>query len=485
MAVVSPGSNSRSEVRTKQQHRLDLLESLRFENIDSRHNNIEKAHAETCQWLMKHPDYADWQDLQKFGEHHGIFWIRGKPGAGKSTIMKFAASQANRREQGTVISFFFNARGERLEKTVVGLYRSLLYQLLKKLPYLQKILDDQSAPLLGEDPTQSWSLDRLRSVFLKAIKQLGTHRVTCFIDALDECSEEEVREMLGFFEELGKRAALNKALLYACFSSRHYPHIRIDHGVKLTLEAQAGHAKDLEDYVRTKLKSEDGESPLTVEIVEEIIRKASGVFMEFQKGRMFAVRERLGTIPEKLSDLFRDMLLRDNENMDDIRLCIQWILYSRRPLRRREYYFAMVSGLSPESLRHQTSTHISEEAMDRYVIDSSKGLAQTTVKSETADTEPRVQFIHESVRDFLIKDNGIRAIWPQAAPDFEATSHDQLKSCCVSYIKITGLGLLSSFDSVVEPLPKTHKKEATSTLRRKVVEEYPFADTGSVDSMKL
>ncbi|KAK1968382.1 hypothetical protein LY78DRAFT_729558 [Colletotrichum sublineola] len=480
-AVVASSPNARSAAETEQNRSL-LLNSLQFESVNDRHDNIKKAHAETCQWLMQHPDCADWQDPQKFSEHHGLLWISGKPGAGKSTIMKFAVSQASRREQGTVISYFFNARGEDLEKTVPGLYRSLLYQLLRKLPDLQEILDDQSHSLLGKDLNNSWSIHRLKFLFLKAIERLGSYQVTCFIDALDECAEEEVREMLAFFEELGECAASSKVLLYACFSSRHYPHIHIDHCLKLTLEAQAGHAKDLEDYVRTKLKNEDGESPQTIEIVEEIIQKASGVFMwavlvidilnmVFQKGRMFAVRKRLDTIPEKLSDLFRDMLVRDNENMDEFRLCIQWILYSRRPLKRQEFYFAMVSGLYPESLEHQGSAQISRDALDRFVIDSSKGLAQTTVTSEKTGMEPTVQFIHESVRDFLLKDNGIEVIWPQATPEFEATSHEKLKSCCASYIKMADLGFLPPFNSV--PVPY---KTPALTLRYKVVKQSPFME---------
>ncbi|KAK1982239.1 hypothetical protein LZ30DRAFT_749502 [Colletotrichum cereale] len=467
-------------------HEVQKAVSLGFKSIDNRRTNIKREHAKTCQWLMQHPAYTDWQDVHKFSEHHGLLWISGKPGAGKSTIMKVTSSQESRREQGTVISFFFNARGGDLEKTVIGLYRSLLYQLLTKLPGLQKVLDGLSASFLGKDMTHSWSLDRLKSLFLKVIEGLGTRRVTCFIDALDECAEDEVREMLTFFEELGECAASNKTLLYACFSSRHYPHIHIDHGLKLIMEAQAGHAKDLEDYVHTKLKNEDGESPQTIEIVEEILRKASGVFMwvvlvieilnrEFEDGRMFAVRKRLDTIPEKLSDLFRDMLTRDNENMDDLHLCIQWILYSRIPLKRQEYYFAMVSGLSPESLGERGSAQISEDAMDRFVVNSSKGLAETTATSQTTETEPTVQFIHESVRDFLLKDNGIQAIWPEAAPDFEAASHEELKSCCAAYIKFADLKFLPPLNRAPKKLPKARGPEAIA-LQRKLLGKYPFAE---------
>ncbi len=40
-----------------------------------------------------------------------------------------------------IVSFFFNARGDDLEKSVDGMYRSLLFQLFKSLPDLQEVFD--------------------------------------------------------------------------------------------------------------------------------------------------------------------------------------------------------------------------------------------------------------------------------------------------------------------------------------------------------
>ncbi|OAT03217.1 uncharacterized protein BDCG_17982 [Blastomyces dermatitidis ER-3] len=68
--------------------------------------------------------------------YHGFLWIKGTPGAGKSTLMKFIVKQAMKIQNRTVIFFFFRARGAALEKTVVGMYRSLLLQLFTKLPQL-------------------------------------------------------------------------------------------------------------------------------------------------------------------------------------------------------------------------------------------------------------------------------------------------------------------------------------------------------------
>lgn len=104
------------------------LDALQFEQLDSRHATIKSAHAETCKWLLDKSEYLDWQDRKKVLEHNGFLWIKGKPSAGKSTLMKFAYADAKAKMTGlTAISFFFNARGEHLEKSTRGMYRSLLF----------------------------------------------------------------------------------------------------------------------------------------------------------------------------------------------------------------------------------------------------------------------------------------------------------------------------------------------------------------------
>jgi nucleoside phosphorylase len=106
-----------------EEHKRMLLDSLKFDQIDARQMTIKKAHAKTCRWLLSKPEYLDWLDNTKLGEHHGFLWMKGKPGTGKSTIMKFALANARKTMKDRIImSFFFNARGEDLEKSMVGLY---------------------------------------------------------------------------------------------------------------------------------------------------------------------------------------------------------------------------------------------------------------------------------------------------------------------------------------------------------------------------
>ncbi|KAH0022815.1 purine and uridine phosphorylase, partial [Aureobasidium melanogenum] len=99
------------------------LKTLNFKQLDARQATIKIAHAATCEWLFSKSEYLNWQNEDKIPEHHGFLWIKGKPGAGKSTIMKFAYSTARENARGPiVISYFFNARGESLEKSTIGMY---------------------------------------------------------------------------------------------------------------------------------------------------------------------------------------------------------------------------------------------------------------------------------------------------------------------------------------------------------------------------
>ncbi|KAK6537184.1 hypothetical protein TWF694_011381 [Orbilia ellipsospora] len=416
-------------------HQSQLLDSLRYEQIDSRKLTIRAAHAKTCSWFLSHPDYLAWLNPERLAEHHGFLWIRGKPGTGKSTLMKFLYSQTKKRDRSNLIaSFFFNARGEQLEKTISGMYRSLLLQLLEGYPILQAVLDPELFP---RNQNGCPPLNALRDMFCQAVASLGQQPFTCFIDALDECDEQQVRAMVQDFEDLAEKSTQIGVSFRICFSSRHYPYIIVRRGLKVTLEDQPGHGEDLANYISSHLNIKDDT------LSKALLGKAAGVFLwvvlvvdilnrENQRGGL-AIKKKLAELPSGLSELFKNMLTRDSENMEDLLLCIIWILCANRPLTAREYYHALWSGLSLKGLSDDEVPDVtgsdSDGIIKRCVISSSKGLAETT-KSK----HPTVQFIHESVRDFLIKDKGLQQLWPDLGFDWESPSHEILKQCCHTYL---------------------------------------------------
>jgi hypothetical protein len=234
----------------------DLLDSLRFDQIDDRFMNIKPRHVKTCKWLLESKEYLDWLNVDKLSEHHGFFWIKGKPGCGKSTLTKFAFLEIKKASQNTtLLSFFFNARGSRLEKSTVGLYRSLIVQVLEKHYGDQRVWDALSLPHWLSDEQLQTNTESLKQSLAQVIQVLRGHDIKVIIDALDECDEDEVRDMITFFTSLGDDAVFNGKEFHVFFSSRHYPYITIQRSIEMKLEDQNGHSQDIERYISSELKA--------------------------------------------------------------------------------------------------------------------------------------------------------------------------------------------------------------------------------------
>jgi hypothetical protein len=255
---VSQPNSSQDQVRDRHE---ELLASLSFDQMDSRRSTIKSAYSTTCKWLLNHPTYLQWTNPACSNQHQGFLWIRGKPGAGKSTLIKFAHAKAGKErspDPEILVSFFFNARGADLEKTTIGMYRSIAYQLLKATGDLQDLLNELFPSTDDAVRFSGWTIDSLQTIISTSVAKLGQRRLKCFIDALDECDEEEIREMIIFFEDLTADAVANGCHICICFASRHYPAIDVQHGLKLTLESEDGHSEDLAKYIRNHLRAGKG-----------------------------------------------------------------------------------------------------------------------------------------------------------------------------------------------------------------------------------
>jgi hypothetical protein len=112
---------------------------------------------------------------------------------------------------------------------------------------------------------------------LDAIEILGKQQLLCLVDVLDECSEDQVRDMVEIFESLGHFTNSNQIRFHICFSSRHHPHISINPGLQLILETQDGHTTDITAYISTELKA--GKSKQVQESKPQILENSSGVFL--------------------------------------------------------------------------------------------------------------------------------------------------------------------------------------------------------------
>ncbi|KAJ6016549.1 Pfs NACHT and ankyrin domain protein [Penicillium herquei] len=264
--------------------------------------SIEPAHFKTCHWLLSHPYYQQWLDPVHVRHHSGLLWINGNPGAGKSTIMKFAYRSKKHEDhidKAITASFFFDRKGQPLQKSVMGMYRSLLLQLLEVCPDLQAVTEDIYQSLSPYDCPSFHTLQRL---FRNVVLELGHRSFTCFIDALDEC-EENTLTMVQYFRDLAGESMNEGVSFRVCFSACNKI---CDQDFHLTLEEQSGHLKGLFALIKNRLYI--GDSADSEYVLWKILLEASGYFRwaisvvkdlnkEDAKGGMFLeriIKERLG-----------------------------------------------------------------------------------------------------------------------------------------------------------------------------------------------
>ncbi|KAL2130115.1 hypothetical protein VTI74DRAFT_6894 [Chaetomium olivicolor] len=334
--------------------RQELIDLLYFDKIDARLLSLKAAHDQTCLWFLEKHKYRQWLDLRNIKPHHGFLWIKGKPGSGKSILMKFLEERTRhsvaRDPNRLFASFFFYAPGEQLERSTLGLYRSLLWQLFQRASDLQRVLVEFDFNASRVIKRSGWQTEVLKETIKRAIDCLGDRDLSVFIDALDECRDDDVADMVSFFEDVGERAAGKGIRLRICFSSRHYPSIELKCGSEIILEDQDEHSEDIAKYIRSKLKLP--KSKRAEDFRKEVLDKSAGIFLwvalvipmlnkTSAGGRVDQLQKCLNTIPMGLDNLFDMILTRDNEDMDELRFCIQLILFAIRPVTLTEYFFAL------------------------------------------------------------------------------------------------------------------------------------------------
>ncbi|KAL8731258.1 MAG: hypothetical protein Q9181_004345, partial [Wetmoreana brouardii] len=339
--------NERESEREVEEAREKFKASLFFPEIESRYDQIPEAFEGTCRWIFdpqtteegeerEWPNFRDWLVAEK-----GAYWITGKPGSGKSTLMKYIIDEPRTGEylsewepdsELIVISFFFWNPGTELQKSATGLLRSLLYQTVTQLPdMLDSILKDYGRSRgqsdgqahLGLLPT--WTDRKLLSILQRFVNQKPNAVSLCaFIDGLDEFvgDEDLLLEII--------RLLISAPGCKVCVSSRPEQAFRKEFGNCPRFRMQDLNDKDIRKMVFEKLKpSLENNMPTERRaiswLVEELIAKAEGVFLW-------------------LNLMIKDLVNGSNndDSMNELRLRLQ-----RAPRTINELYKYILQGLDP------------------------------------------------------------------------------------------------------------------------------------------
>jgi hypothetical protein len=340
---------NRARIETEAAVKYAILRSLDFPSMQSRQLGIPEAHSKTFEWIYSEPmlEGSPWSNFSKWlRKGHGIYWVNGKAGSGKSTLMRFIfedqrTSDFLRRWSGsaeniTIAGFFFWNSGTPEESSQHGLLRSLLHKILSLKPQymptafperwhaFEKLstLDHQSPRFrnfISAEKKCRMTLPQLMQAFQRLLKQdLGN--VCLFIDGLDEYNGDPMDTIRLFKLLISPR-------LKICLSSR--PWLAFEDAFRscpqLKLQDLTRH--DIQIYVNDKLLDDermqkmcDLEPLEAPKLVQEIVDKASGVFLWIKlvvasllrgltnRDQILDLQKRLRILPSELESLFTYMI---------------------------------------------------------------------------------------------------------------------------------------------------------------------------------
>ena len=182
-----------------------IVNSLSTGELRRRRQDVRENHPETLNSILDDEDSSLAKWLQR---GNGLFWIRGKAGSGKSTLMKFLVEDERTEDllrvwagsnEVCIVQHFFWIAGTPLQKSHRGMLQDLLYQILNS--------DHTLVPLVchkrwkSPNPVgQDWTTKELSSVLEAAVAKSQRHICT-FIGGLDEYAPDVEHDILITFVE--------------------------------------------------------------------------------------------------------------------------------------------------------------------------------------------------------------------------------------------------------------------------------------------
>ncbi|RSL57756.1 hypothetical protein CEP54_008121 [Fusarium duplospermum] len=338
--------------QNEQQHNWDhVLKSLHFDARVERMNMIRQEYSQTCRWIFrpstKHGPASDHMPQQAHPKSHPqswpcfttwlqsegppIYWICGKPGSGKSTLMKFIASDESPTRDSLkqwlpdvqILSHYFWLPGLPLQNNIKGFLCSLVYQVLSQDMSVALNLLESKPYITRKSSAMDWDPAELRRILINMVHQPG--KAFCIIlDGLDELSpKENPRDLVDIIKELqGPRVKL-------CLASRPEPTMKIYLGHYPTLLMHVLIRDDIRKYAKGILDQAMSHRNGTLEVdrlVDEISYDADGVFLwvvlvtrslerGIEKGDSLQIlQERLRQIPKSLTELYTSMWQRRGDD---------------------------------------------------------------------------------------------------------------------------------------------------------------------------
>ncbi|KAF2476737.1 uncharacterized protein BDR25DRAFT_339639 [Lindgomyces ingoldianus] len=428
-----------------------FLSSLYFQSLKLRHSRIENAHDRTFKWLFQKPGLKQrgsdpkMRFLNWLRSGQGIFWVSGKPGSGKSTLMKYINSnprteevlfewanprtienppkkhdsppnmtffsrrvddesddasdeseevsntQEHTQDAGgdfdeeirvVVASFYFWSAGTSMQKSQQGLFQSLLYEIFSHAPDLMK----QACPIRWQaaevgESQEPWTIEEISDTIKRTIGLATDSIKFCFFV---DGVDEYIGDHFEMVRVLESFARLPNVKI--CVSSRPWNVFEDafgkDSDQKFYLQDLT--RGDIDRYVRSKLKQHPAWKTLTHD--DERYKAIATEIIEKAQGVFLWVFLVVRSLLEGLSNGDTLSLLQERLRRipTDLRDFFKYMLDSLDPIYNQHVAHFFLAALDSDPLPLMMYAYFEEEFDDpNYVFELNN------TQMETYDIIPR------------------------------------------------------------------------------------------------
>ena len=319
-----------------------ILHSLYFPLMNDRYERVARAHESTFEWVFDadHDLEAPWTNfvpwLRSAEDHISLYWVTGKAGSGKSTLMRYLCDDEHTQQHlhswagpfplicGK--SFFWNP-GSPIQRSLRGLLQTLLHQVLSQERDLIKVALPWHWQAYELDPGSlgPWVNRELIDAFRKLIDQTQDRaKIFLLIDGLDEFEGDDAArsEVVTLFQLIAGYRHVK-----VCISSRPWLIFEDAFRGQPSLLLQHLTYGDISNYVNAEIGAnsnfrlhERGNPEGCSKLVQTIVDKADGVFLwvflvvrslleGLRDGDSIAeLQRRLESMPSDLDEYFKQMM---------------------------------------------------------------------------------------------------------------------------------------------------------------------------------
>ncbi|KAK0615107.1 hypothetical protein B0T17DRAFT_498541 [Bombardia bombarda] len=415
-----------------------ICDGLTFDAIRGREEAVIEPFKKTFEWIFnRNPKQQDetpaWSSFPEWleGSSTAPYWIAGKPGSGKSTIMKFITGHpslsrhlscwAESSDLIAVRYYAWNA-GLSMQKSWEGLMRTILFQSLEQRPDLIPLVSPRRWALFqvlkATNRFPPWELWEVQESFQALLTQCwASIKIFLLIDGLDEF-DLAPGEVVRRIRDLTETSASS---LKVCLASRPWTEFDDAYGENPMLRMDSLTQDDMAVFVEGKFRDNKGYTELMqlyptqmTQLTIDIVSKAKGVYLwvsivvnelleAMTEGRTIAdLQATLKSLPSDISDLYDTIWSRiPSHHRADASMMIQVVKVACGTLSWFTLWLAEecqsskvdVHTLSPEI------RYYARKALRRRLATRTRGILELTYCSWTWN-DGYAGFSHRTARDW-------------------------------------------------------------------------------------